>query len=339
SLSAQPSRCGSALCEAIHPTACLLFVSYRCRDHRDLPSFPTRRSSDLRARPPRVARRRLDDGRCAEVAAVVAHYTLTVYQADDVTPWFAVSTDPAHPHPYLHPPGEYDQGEIDLLGGRALVGEIQVRIIDPQTGADQSERWITERLGIPQDQEGAGHSAINGRRAVLKRASGRLVMDGVVTGVTLSESFAGFSFSLRDIRERHRRIALFSRTGTATVLPRGVVAGYGQLPGGGWLIEPTRPLRATFRLETILLGGAGYFDLAAYWRGAAIYDESATVPPELVLTPAMQEVLQAVDAAGRYIHAEVWWRPLSGDTSWRKITRPGGGNSLFTRRLLNAWRA
>src|SRR5690606_12474141 len=144
SLSAQPSRCGSALCEAIHPTACLLFVSYRCRDHRDLPSFPTRRSSDLRARPPRPRRRRLDDGRRAEVAAVVAHYTLTVYQADDVTPWFEVSTDPAHPRPYLHLPEGVSRGDIDLRQGKALVGEMQVRIIDPQTGADQSERWITE---------------------------------------------------------------------------------------------------------------------------------------------------------------------------------------------------
>src|SRR5690606_4441539 len=57
-----------------------------------------------RARPPCPRRRRLDDGRGAEVAAVVAHYTLTVYRADDVTPWFEVSTDPEHPHPYLHPP-------------------------------------------------------------------------------------------------------------------------------------------------------------------------------------------------------------------------------------------
>src|SRR5690606_14969140 len=267
------------------------------------------------------------------------HYILTIYREDDTTPWIEVGTDPAHPRPYLHLPGGASRGDIDLRQGKALVGEMQVRVIDPQTGADQSERWITERLGIPQGEEGAGHSAINGRRAVLRRASGRLVMDGVVTGVTLSESFAGFSFALRDIRERHRRISLFTRTGTASVLPRGVVAGYGQLPGGGWLIEPTRPLRATFHVQSAILGGSGYFSLTAYWRGAPIYDESATVPPELVLTPAMQEVLQAVDAAGRYIHAEVWWRPLSGDTSWRKITRPGGGNSLFTRRLLNAWRA
>src|SRR5690606_35592770 len=246
--------------------------------------------------------------------AAVTHYTLTVYQADDVTPWFEVSTDPAHPHPYLHPPGEYDQGEIDLLGGRALVGEIQVRVIDPQTGADQSERWITERLGIPAGHAGAGHSALNGRRGLLTQSDGAVVLDGVVSGVRLSESFAGFYLSLRDIRERHRRVSLFSRTGTATVLPRGVLHGYGKLPGGGWLIPPTQPLPAVWHGSSGLFGQSGIFDLSGLWDGRPLDGSRSAKPPaSLILTEAMRKVTSIAmvgDFAPMpvYRDVEVWWR-------------------------------
>lgn len=270
----------------------------------------------------------------------MTHYTLTIYREDDETPWIEVSTDPAHARPYLHLPGEYDVGDVDLLRGRALVGEMLVRVIDPQTGADQSERWLTERLGVPQTEEGAGHSAVSGRRARLVEGSA-VVLDGMVSGVRLSQSFAGFEFSLRDIRERHRKRSLFARTGTATVLPRGVLDGYGQLPGGGWLVPPTRPLAATWRQESPLLGGFGYFDLTSYWEGGGggsiPHRSGATVPPELVLTDAMREAAVR-DDQGRYPHLAVLWRPLVGG-AWRRIGRPGGGGSLFTREVLNAYPA
>lgn len=270
----------------------------------------------------------------------MTHYTLTIYREDDETPWIEVSTDPAHARPYLHLPGEYDVGDVDLLRGRALVGEMLVRVIDPQTGADQSERWLTERLGVPQTEEGAGHSAVNGRRARLVEGSA-VVLDGMVSGVRLSQSFAGFEFNLRDIRERHRKRSLFTRTGTATVLPRGVLDGYGQLPGGGWLVPPTRPLAATWRQESPLLGGSGYFDLTSYWQGGGggsiPHRSGATVPPELVLTDAMREAAVR-DDQGRYPHLAVLWRPLVGG-AWRRIGRPGGGGSLFTREVLNAYPA
>lgn len=276
---------------------------------------------------------------------MVAHYTLTVYQADDVTPWFEVSTDPAHPHPYLHPPGEYDQGEIDLLGGRALVGEMQLRIIDPQTGADQSERWLTGLLGIPAGEEGAGHSALNGRRGLLTQSDGAVVLDGVVSGVRLSETFAGFHLGLRDIRERHRRVSLFGRTGTATVLPRGVLNGYGKLPGGGWLIPPTKPLPAVYRGSSTILGQSGYFDLSGLWTGRPLDgSRTATAPPVLVLTDSMRRAATTTMVGGVvplpiYRNIEVWWRRTSGDTSWHIITdiRPRG--AVLHPLLLNHVRA
>lgn len=77
------------------------------------------------------------------------HYILTIYREDDTTPWFEVGTHPTHPAPYLHEPGEVDAGEVDFLEGRATIGQVNLRVIDPQTGASQAERWLTERLGIP----------------------------------------------------------------------------------------------------------------------------------------------------------------------------------------------
>src|SRR5690606_17127154 len=137
-------------------------------------------------------------------------YTLTVYREDDSTVWFEVGTDPAHPNPYLHEPGEIDHGEVDFLRGTATIGQVNLRVIDPQTGASQSERWLTERLGIPAGEEGEGHTALIGRRPRLLRA-GAVVLDGVVYSVTLSQTLAGFPLSLRDIRERSRKVRLFDR--------------------------------------------------------------------------------------------------------------------------------
>jgi len=102
---------------------------------------------------------------------VKSEYTLTVYRADGVTPWFEVGTSPEHPAPYLHAPGEYDQAEIDLLGGRAMIGQLGVRVIDPALGADHQDRFLTRLLGIPAGEPGAGHSAVNGRRAVFRRTT------------------------------------------------------------------------------------------------------------------------------------------------------------------------
>src|SRR5690606_18927627 len=130
-------------------------------------------------------------------------YTLTVYREDDTTPWFEVGTDPAHPNPYLHEPGEIDAGEVDFLQGRATIGQVNLRVIDPQTGASQAERWLTERLGIPAGEEGEGHTALIGRRALLVRDGSTIVLDGVVYSVILSETFAGFSLELREIGRSH----------------------------------------------------------------------------------------------------------------------------------------
>src|SRR5690606_27155696 len=127
--------------------------------------------------------------RCARSWEPEMQYTLTVYREDDSTPWFEVGTDPSHPAPYLHEPGEIDPGEVDFVRGAAAIGQVNLRVIDVQTGASQAERWLTERLGIPAGEEGEGHTALIGRRALLMRDAD-VVLDGVVYSVTLSETFA-----------------------------------------------------------------------------------------------------------------------------------------------------
>src|SRR5690606_5773521 len=255
------------------------------------------------------------------------HYTLTVYREDDTTPWFEVGTDQSHPAPYLHEPGEQDAGEVDFLQGRATISQINLRVIDPQTGASQAERWLTERLGIPAGEEGEGHTALIGRRALYRRDD-TVILDGVVYSVTLSETFAGFTLELRDVRERARKVKLFERTGTSTIFPRGVLGGYGRLPNGDWLVPPTRPVVCTFRRLTGLAAGIGIFDLRDRWRNGSPttigYDGNATVPPELVFTDAMREAVRARDQQGRHIHGQVRWRPANGGP-WTIIDAPRPG--------------
>src|SRR5690606_3290392 len=235
-------------------------------------------------------------------------------------------------------PGEVDAGEVDFLEGRATIGQVNLRVIDPQTGVSQAERWLTERLGIPAGEQGEGHTALIGRRALLVRDGSTIVLDGVVYSVTLSESFAGFSLVLRDIRERERRSKLFTRTGTATVLPRGVLAGYGRLPSGGWLIPPTTPLRATWRTV------GSFFDFSALWIKGNGRGGGGIVPAQLAITEAMTRALRQVVEPGEpyeeeyapgefrtvypyrvhYPDVQVLWRPV-GTTTWRVIDRPEGG--------------
>ncbi|HSH46188.1 MAG TPA: hypothetical protein VK966_10045, partial [Longimicrobiales bacterium] len=204
----------------------------------------------------------------------MAEYVLTVYEADGTTPLFEVGTASGHANPYLaHPQGLAGQ-EIDPLNGGASIAQVQVRAIDPRTGATQAERWLTSRLGIPTGQTGEGHSAINGRRAVLETAGGRVVLDGMAYGVRLNDSYAGFTATLKDTRERERRVPVFTSaavrdaSGTIvaapTVIPRGRLEGYGQLPQHdqlpsatarrlAWTIPPAQPITGTYRE----LGGPG----------------------------------------------------------------------------------
>jgi hypothetical protein len=241
----------------------------------------------------------------------MADFTFTVYR-EDGSELFQVGTAADHPAPYLHLPGEYDAGEIDLLNGRALLGQIGARVIDPALGADHTDRFLTRLLGIPAGQPGAGHSAVNGRRATFRRVGpdgARLLLEGSVGGVELSESRAGFRFTLLDSRAGELKAKAFQLAGTSTVWPRGVLDGYGRLPGGGWLAPPTRPASGTVRTTGI-----------ANWRIVKV-DRARVLKHDLILTDAMRESVRPAWSAERsrweVPGVVVRWRVVGGQ--WETI--------------------
>jgi hypothetical protein len=255
----------------------------------------------------------------------MADYTLTVYQADDSTPLFEVGTAASHAHPYLRTPDQFGEAETDLQAGKAMIAQLNVAIIDPQTGADQTERFLTGLLGAA-----SGFSAINGARALFQQVSPStvVVLDGVGFGVTLSDSFAGFQLQVRDIRERGRKVSVFSRSGTASVFPRGVIAGYGLLPTGAWLAPPTVALHGTYHLETTgIFWSVGRIDL-----DQAPTKAGTVVPSRLALTDAMLSVLghTASTPGGLgysiYDQVTVLWRVEGSGGAWTEMSRM---SSLF----------
>lgn len=244
----------------------------------------------------------------------MADFTLTLFQDDDTTPLFEVGTAASHAHPYLQVPDAFGEAEVDLQQGRALIGQINVGIIDPQSGATQSDRWLTNLLA-----NADGYTALNGRRALFAQVDPAVVVqDGVCFGVTLSDDYSSFLLQLRDIRERGRKISVFNRSGTATVLPRGVLNGYGLLPSGEWLVPPTTPLTGTYSGDTA--SGSIALDGAPAKAG----DE---VPAALVVTDKMRDAMRSVARPGSlsfiwpdeiFDRVSVLWRPVGGST-WTEL--------------------
>lgn len=235
------------------------------------------------------------------------------------------STDPTHPHPYLIAPALQTESRVALAEGSSTIGEYTVRVEDavPPEG---TTGWLT---GILAPRGGTGW--LRGRRARLERqvdGTGLLLVDGIIGDVRVEAGEPRvYVLAVRDARERERRSGAFpggSWMSTSTVLPRGVLHGYGRLPGGGWLVPPPRPLTGTFRrFAADEESGAGSVLLDGWTR-------SGTVPADLVLTPAMRQVLKREwsEAAGGWVlgrEVGVMWRPLPTpelpDPRWTELFR------------------
>lgn len=174
-------------------------------------------------------------------------YDLILYELDGETVDRTFSTGGVG-EPWLKVPEFWADAEIDFTTGSSSIGEITLEVIDPQDGATQAVRGLTDIL-----RDGDGRSALLGRRMDLFANDGtaRLLFCGVVHRVELSDSLASFILTLRDIREREREVELFKITTTPTILPAGVLDGYGVpypgAPQSEWLVPPTKPLVGTVR--------------------------------------------------------------------------------------------
>jgi len=153
---------------------------------------------------------------------------VTIYDDDEETPLWVVSTDPAEDNPFLLEPDSLAEQEIDAAECRASIGSVAVVLVDrAQDPTDQSTGWVTDKLAA------FGIANLAGRRARVDRyynaiAGWYVVIDGVVSRPAMHSSYAGYTFEVKDTREQERRLKAFITAGGAnTILPPGTLLGYG----------------------------------------------------------------------------------------------------------------
>lgn len=264
-------------------------------------------------------------------------WDLTIFEPDGITPVVgsvvdgvvveaSFSTDPTHPRPYLDVPTTLAESSIDLLKGAAKIGEYSLVLADVAPIGDQDAGAITAILAGPD-----GQSAINGRRGLLRtyRGDWMVAMDGPLSTPGLGADRASYALRLRDVRDRERKLQLFARTGTSTVLPRGVLGGYGPLPGGGWLVAPTVPLRGRYQLQEVgILWSTGRIVLDGAPTRAGANATVSLVVTEMMLGPLSHTapvpgvVFPGSGAqAAIYDQVTILWRPEGTAEAWNEISR------------------
>lgn len=239
--------------------------------------------------------------------------------------------------------------------GRASIGQVNVAIADVrQTPGDQDTGYVTGKLA-----DASATPAVVGRRARLRRfidpTLGWITLaDGPITAVRMRPSYAGFEITIRDTRDQERKHKAFQQGSTTSVLPRGVIGGFGGHVFGhivatgfpdGIMVKPDvlhTPLSGPFRYDQ---DGNGYVDLRSYITGFLTVDPNLTASPDpsVVVVPATREAMlgqpdferstfgitlvsigQGLFKSGlivfRFPKVHVWWRRV-GETAW-SVIRP-----------------
>lgn len=259
------------------------------------------------------------------------HRRLTIYDTDDSTSVAVVSSNPADAYPYLKHQGERPDAGVDLLRGRATIGEVRVEILDKRiTPGDQTTGFITQLIS---DMSG---SLANLRTLYEEQDAGgdwMVIMDGVIGTVVLNPTLVSYTITLRDHRERARKVSLFARSGTTALLPRGILLGWGKPPGAGtdtskWIVPPVKPYRGKYNASA----GAGYVDLRPnQWRHGKVTDAMLITDETMDLLAVDQNEVR-VSAVGSGAttkgavygfasNLEVCWRPY-GTSAWNHVRNP-----------------
>ncbi len=131
--------------------------------------------------------------------------------------------------PYLKWNEEGPQREVTFAEGKTSIGSINVEVVDKRTDvADQSSGIVTSLLAENGKQQWVGHRAIYEEWDYVDSVW-RLVLDGYITSMELTDELVTYKLSIADIRERERKTRVFVRGYNSTVVPKGVHGGWGTI--------------------------------------------------------------------------------------------------------------
>ena len=245
--------------------------------------------------------------------------SLEVYEDDRVTLAWEVSTDPAHPTPFLIDPMRYGEQQLDVAKGAASIGTVTVGVIDPATIAgDQDSGWMTARLANL-----AGHRC-RLRRYIDAVTGWVVISDGPAGEPKLEPDYASYLWEVRDTRETERKLRAFVDTeATTSIWPAGLLAAFGTIPavapnvGGIMAFFP-----GTRRID---FGG----DYWATGSGTPATDGSTIVDPEMVVTPEVEDLFQPTvtlrgDGLYQYTYDRltVMWRETGSGDPYTVVRAP-----------------
>jgi hypothetical protein len=239
-----------------------------------------------------------------------------------------VSSDPAHPTPYLIAPRNYDQQEIDPIRCTAIIGTVEVGVIDPPTVLGfQNTGWMTARI----------HDLL-GRRCRLSRyinssLGWTVIADGPAGPPKMDASYSAYRWTIRDTRESERKLSAFVVGGVTGIVPRGPLYGFGSYvddTGNHKLLSRVldHPVAGKYQISIAGDYKIGVINFAEHFEsagpGPATLHEAA-----LIMDDAAQAAIQISEIAtdiwgARY--ADVLWR-LVGDTDWN-TARPTSPTSF-----------
>lgn len=244
---------------------------------------------------------------------------LEVYEADGTTIAWQVATDRSHPFPYLLFPSNYGSREIDPVAGAASIATVDVTIADvAQTPGDQTTGFVTERL-----------AGIFGRRCRLRRFISQAlgfytIADGPASSPRLSETYAGYTFAIRDTRETERRLRAFTGGGTTAIVPLGPLNDWGDDGEGNYLLEGVTPIVGKTLIQ--FNSTAGEFIGQVLFN--ELYDVTSTpgtpqMPASVVISEDGEEALKFISDGSRawFPNADILWR-LAGSSDPFNVARP-----------------
>lgn len=247
----------------------------------------------------------------------------TSYDPDVAEVSWEVSTDPAHPTPYLLGPREYAEQEIDPIGCTASLGTVEIGVIDPPTVPfDQTTGWMTARV----------HD-VKGRRCRLRRYINATlgwvtIADGPAGMPKMDASYSAYRWTIRDTRETERKLKAFNVGGVSGIVPRGSLAAWGAYTDGtgDHALLPSilsAPITGTYQISAAGDLQWGYVNLAEHYAGGILDDPRLRMDDDQINAIQISEL--SVDRWGPRI-ADVLWRRV-GDVDWN-VSRPTSPSSF-----------